>query len=319
MLVKSLSMAVFLCGTAVAEPIKCIGHTGMVESVAFSPDGGTVVSGGIDPLVRVWDAATGKQLHELPISATQDNPPTVISVVFSPNGKTIAVTTVDMPITFWDSETGMKQEEGLLHKQHARSVIFSPDGSKLGVVVGNSIRIWDLKTKKIVFDVVRNIGPQKVIFSPDGTLLVADSGDIWKWATGETVFENQWLSPKPGTWWIPGQAIAFSPDGKYLVGAGDGFVEWDWAERKQTLRQPDGKFFCVAVSSDGKTIATGGADGLVKLWDFDTGRFKQNLARHTDQVTGISFSPDGKRLASASRDKTVLISTLETEEGHSGR
>ena len=70
--------------------------------------------------------------------------------------------------------------------------------------------------------------------------------------------------------------------------------------------------YSVAWSPDGKLIASGSYDKMVKLWDASTGREARNLQDHIDAVFAVAFSPDGKRLASASQDRTVKIWDVAT-------
>jgi WD40 repeat protein len=117
----------------------------------------------------------------------------------------------------------------------------------------------------------------------------------------------------------------FSPDGKCLVtaGRGDGhgvFQVWDIRTGMSVLLRADddkqSTFYCIAINSTGKIIATGGPPDMgIKLWDFATGQFVRQFKGHKDEIDSLSFSPDGKMLASASHDKTVMIWTLEPNGG----
>jgi WD40 repeat protein len=91
---------------------------------------------------------------------------------------------------------------------------------------------------------------------------------------------------------------------------------WDLATRREvrTLRGHNGPVGAVAVSPDGATIATGGADGTAKLWDADTGREILTLTGHAKAVYGVSFSADGRLLATASHDGTVALHPLGIDE-----
>ncbi len=70
--------------------------------------------------------------------------------------------------------------------------------------------------------------------------------------------------------------------------------------------------YSVAWSPDGKIIASGSYDKMVKLWDVASGKELKNLQDHIDAVFAVAFSPDGKHLASASQDRTVKIWDVAT-------
>jgi WD40 repeat protein len=300
--------------------------------VAFSPDGKIIASGGEGRMVRIWDAATGKQIQELPVyESTDKEQPDVTSVVFSPNGKVLAARVTGKPIIFWDPDTGKKLSLSIPADSAPWSIAFSPDSDKLAVVNANAIDIWRLSIEKIITNFsqnpARHIGyagdfSTRAIFSPDATLLGTNSGVIWKLATGEKFMSGLELVSRQ---------IAFSPDGKRLFTIGGTVVRtspqkkvpygqitaWNLETKTQQFQYTDKEpsvFFCMAVSPDGKTIAIGGAiDSNVRLLDLSTLNLSGLLKGHTDQIVGLSFSPDGKKLASASLDKTVLIWNLETD------
>ncbi|KIL64087.1 hypothetical protein M378DRAFT_78803, partial [Amanita muscaria Koide BX008] len=116
------------------------GHTGHVNSVAFSPDGKRIASGSSDNTIYIWDAETGLQVGD-PLKGHTDK---VRSVAFSPNGKRIASGASDKTIHIWDAETGLQVGNPLKgHTGSVRSVAFSPDGQR--IVSGSSdktIQIW---------------------------------------------------------------------------------------------------------------------------------------------------------------------------------
>jgi WD40 repeat protein len=118
------------------------GHKRDVFSVAFSPDGKTIVSGSSDGTVRVWNAATGAEQHKM--TGHKD---TVFSVAFSPNGKTIVSGSQDHTVRVWDVATGVEQHKITGHEDPVFSVAFSPDGKT--IVSGSNdrtVRVWDAVT-----------------------------------------------------------------------------------------------------------------------------------------------------------------------------
>lgn len=89
-------------------------------------------------------------------------------------------------------------------------------------------------------------------------------------------------------------------------------------------RSPGGFPPSLAISQDGKTLASGNKDGTIKLWDVETGKNTATLKGHIDNVSSVAFSPDGKTLASGSVDKTIKLWELATGKntatlnGHNG-
>ena len=213
------------------------GHNGPVWSVAFAPDGHTVVTGGDDASVRLWDAATGQERANLP---AHDSP--VMAVAFANSGKVLVSGGGDGALRLWNV-SGQEEESVLLqHNGSLRRLAISPDGKTLAV--NNStqgIELWDLEKHTLRLTLGRGHGSiWALTFAPDGrTLAVADnSGDIRLWdpATGteQGHFQGDPFSLR---------GLAFAPDSRTFASAGTGDVEvklWDTATHRQigTLTGP---------------------------------------------------------------------------------
>ena len=150
---------------------------------------------------------------------------------------------------------------------------------------------------------------RKLAYTPDGNqLLVASSIGIWTYDahTGEELdLLNTHLSS--------GNTV-FSPDRQLFASArGDDEATvvhlWSLTDRQQitTLEGHTRYIESLAFSPDGKTLATGSADGTARLWNVHTGEHKATLVGHTRPVTTVAFSPDGKTLATGSWDDTVQL------------
>ncbi|HEX3998170.1 MAG TPA: protein kinase [Pirellulales bacterium] len=137
----------------------------------------------------------------------------------------------------------------------------------------------------------------------------------WEW--GRLRFlSTQSVQDYPGQ--VPVDSVAFDHEGKRFVsGSWDGEVRvWDVASGKVLRSIPYGGLYvhAVAFSPDDSLIAAGGNDknGFVKLWDAKTGTLLRTLVGHTDDVLSVAFSHDGKRLLTASYDKTARLWDVAT-------
>ncbi len=279
------------------------GHAGGVTSVAFSPDGQRLASGGRDGTMKIWDSATGKELFSLKGHAVW-----VTSVAFSPDGQRLA-SGGGGTVKIWDSATG---KELLSLKGMAGSVAFSPDGQRLASGGGGTVKIWDSATGKELLSLKGPAG--SVAFSPDGQRLASGSVGtvkIWDSATGNELFS---LSHAGYV-----KSVAFSPDGQRLAsGSRDMTVRiWDSATGKEllALKGHAGGVSSVAFSPDGQRLVSGSEDSIVKIWDSATGTEVSSLKGHVGDVSSVAFSPDGQRLASGGFDQTVKIWDSDTAKG----
>jgi WD40 repeat protein len=179
------------------------------------------------------------------------------------------------------------------------ALAFTPDNQKLVIGGQHELTVWDLgqaQLEKRVY--TRAERAYALVFLPDGKLAVAGArpgqeGDV-------RIYDLNGGTPRV-------------ENGVTLL---DGVN--DKGVLIKELLETDDAVYCLAVSADGKQLASGGCDRIVRVWDLSPGyadaQLEHAIENHADWVLGVAFTPDGKRLLTCSRDKTAKVWDLSTKE-----
>jgi WD40 repeat protein len=310
-------------------PLVLEGHSDTVYNAQFSADGRRVLTSSGDGSVRLWDPATGTNLQTFQV-ITESKSADRASGILSRDGTKVLTLGAPAALDFgyWQSSGYPKLYDAttgaLLTTISNKSVVnasLSPDNSRIATAgFDTTAIIWDARTGQSRFQLAgHRHRVASISFSSNGNWLVTASWDgsarVWDGLTGGNLAALQMPKGKRV------DLAAFNPDGTRVITVGDGEKEvliWDWRGRPgdpvASFTGHEGSIQDLALSADGRWLATAGVDKTARIWEAATGKCQHILSGHLEFVNGIDFSPDCRWVVTASGDTTAQVWDAATGE-----
>jgi WD40 repeat protein/serine/threonine protein kinase len=286
----------------------------------FTPNERAIVVARTNALLEIIDIKTG--------SVFQSFPNVGQLLAYSPTSQIVATLDPQQNLKIWNVATGHElltipdAPSAKLDYSWNSSIVISRDGRKLAMIVASkligsstTVGVWDLTTGKELDSFLENRELRCAAFSPDANFLLTGDG------AGSVSARNlsNGVCTKFQAHTVPVLAIAFSPDGKsFATGSSDEkcIRLWDLEtlspKENQFLGQA-GDVWTLSFSADGKRLASGTRDDIIRIWNVAAASSPSTLDRlHADQYANIAFSPNSRLFAGGCEDHTVKIWNVNT-------
>ena len=323
------------------------GHTTRINCVVFGPEGKWLASGGADNQIKLWDAASGRELRSL-----NGHTGWIKSLAVSTDGLWLASGSNDRTIKVWNVASGAEARNFTGHTGPIESLAFSFDGRWLASgSADGSIKIWDLSTGNQLPTLKSHVSfVTALAFTQDGRALISGGmeGTVVIWDTTSwnvtrrlekdlgritsvaASADSKWIAAgsldgRVFLWDLASQrqqvvfsrpssvlALAFGSDGTLLAGWKDGTAKgWSLTERKETSSQEGGadsyEAVALAFNADRRLLASGSGNRTIEVRDLTGKTAPRTLESNSAGFYAVAFSDDGRWLASGSNDRSVRL------------
>lgn len=296
--------------------VRCLhvleGHSQAVEAIVVTPDGQSVITTSGE-LIHIWDLNSGKLNKTL-----KGHLKPVTSLCLNQDGTILAAGSRDKTVSLWRLPEGNLITRLSANVASVWSLAMTKSAKLIASASYQEVRLWQYPQARL-FKSLRGFSRevQRVIISPDDTLLIACGGKrdnsirVWRLPEGDHLYNL--FGHEDGVW-----DLAVTPDSQILASASQDCTIKLWSltegEEIATLEEHFGPVWCLGITPDGKTLVSGSSDGTVKVWNVADNTVKFSLEGHSDSVFCLDISPDGRLLATGGVDGIVQLWNLETGE-----
>jgi WD40 repeat protein len=278
-------------------------HDNWLGDLAFSPDGATLATADRAGSVRLWDPRSGTMLRELASAGEA-----VDALAFSPDGAVLCTGGAAPSLTFWDLATGKPSQLAPLPGAVSQ-VAFSPDGAMLAVAArAASVPVFSPASRLMLHQIDTTMSAvSAVAFTHGGDSLIIGGvqGEIGLWQVNG--WQRTMLVTTNGSWI---SSLTPSENGASMAVSGRGVIEIralpDLSSRTVLSRERS-VGHTVVLRPDGRAVYCAGADGVVGLWEPESGTGQRILERRKDWVFTAVPSPDGRLLATSGTGDTLVV------------
>jgi WD40 repeat protein len=262
------------------DEFQSFAHPVMVEVAVLSPDGKCLVTKGNDQRIRVWQVSSGRQILEFEALAFEQPRK---AIAFSPDGRWL-VASGNTPHRYNalanTAEPGLEVRDTrdwrvVRRLESAEAPFcFSPDGRRLATMGPDGLAVWELRdwTRQVLSNSYASY--RNLAFTPDGS---------------SVIYSPFYIGGSHG--WPTGSPIRL----------------WDMAKGTEKPIEGEDLSVSLAVSPDGRWLASGSQEGQICLWDLATLHQVSRFRAHQALVYGLAFSPDSKLLATGGADQIIHL------------
>lgn len=276
-----------------------LGHTSLINSIAFNGSGQLIATGSDRGTVRFWDVKSQRAYGKPLILKSA-----VTSVQFNPDANLIACACNDKSVSLWEVVKQQSWGKPMILNSEITSVSFSPDGKLVAIACkNNTVSLWEVVNQQLWGKpMIHDKDVTSVTFSPDGKFIASGSQDktvkLW-----EVVNQEPWGKPMIHDDDVSN--VIFSPDGKLIASSESKNVRlWELHNQQAYGRRlmHDSNVTSITFSPDGNLLVSGCRDHTIQLWKLATLSCIDVLVGHYSAISSVAFNKYYQLVSSAGKE-----------------